>query len=194
MTISTIFIICSMIIIIGMIISIFFDIKFTNKLPLYITLCTTSFAGICIFLLVICVTLEAHDRGFEGDTIQSQPIELFRQNRINHQVELEYTPQDGDIVIYVRYGCPGCELIYNELSTIAQNNKNIYFISTRTDTGRTLMETYPTTSVPSAVLIGSNIPYVSLIYTTEYGDLIFDESALNELLTIRNNNQTEQES
>jgi len=127
----------------------------------------------------------AQQRGFENSIIHANLFETIYQNQRNHIVNLEYIPENNDIVIYVRYGCPSCELFYDELNYIQENNEDIYFISTRTITGIDLMQAYPTTIVPSAILIGSDLEYIPLFIEDEFGNITFNQTGFDELIEQR---------
>ncbi len=71
-------------------------------------------------------------------------------------------PEDlkGKIIIYYRYDCADCTAIHDDLMNYLANadisENDIYFVSTRSDKGKTLIEQYYAYEVPSAVYIYNN--------------------------------------
>jgi len=88
-------------------------------------------------------------------------------------------------VIYIRYGCPLCEILYDEISKLLRAHDDIYIVGTRTDAGLALREDYPISIVPSAVLIGSNLPYVPLAIEGATGSIVLDRHGFHLLLAER---------
>ena len=144
---------------------------------------------ICILLLFMLfatwVEISALHRGYEGNTSSGIPFQLHVQNQRNHIVNRAYEPTPGDIVIYVRYGCPLCEVLYDEICDLLRAHDNIYIVGTRTDAGLALREDYPISVVPSAVLIGSNLPYIPLAIEGPSGSIVLDRYGFNLLLAER---------
>ncbi len=68
-------------------------------------------------------------------------------------------PKDlrNTVIIYYRFGCTDCEKIYTELSQMAADRPNVYWISTRSKQGKKLREEYPVTDVPMSVTIDEHL-------------------------------------
>lgn len=134
-----------------------------------------------VFITNITVRIMAQNRGYQGTvTIQNQ-YHIMSSNLRNHIVDKNYEPKDGDIVIYVRYGCSVCEALHDEINALQKEYDYIHIIGTRTGIGERLQEAYPTDLVPSAVLIGSKQSYVSLATTDEDGHTVLNKTALDTL-------------
>jgi len=157
----------------------------TQKAKIYPTL-AIIFIGALLSLILFTMSAEmsAMRRGHEGDT-PINPFQLHTQNQRNHIVHRAYAPAPGDIVIYVRYGCSLCEMLYSEINELLRAHDSIYIVGTRTDIGRALREDYPISIVPSAVLIGSNLSYVPLAIEGASGGIVLDRYGFNLLLAER---------
>lgn len=68
--------------------------------------------------------------------------------------EAKFIPDDlaGQIVIYYRFDCPTCLDIHDELMQ-AIGDRPVYFVSTRSETGKAMLEKYPVGSVPAGIYI-----------------------------------------
>ena len=131
----------------------------------------------------ITTGFDASKRGWETD-VKTPLTTLMRGNKTNHVIEKNYKPKLGDIVIYVRYGCPDCEALYAELESFVNETQDIYMVGTRSKTGLDLRETYPVSSVPSAVLIGKPAEEFNITIETETG-ITLDREMLNWLVEER---------
>ena len=61
----------------------------------------------------------------------------------------------GAILIYFKPGCQDCSAIRDELlDTVVEADKpNVYFVNTKSPTGRALLEKYPVKEVPAGVYV-----------------------------------------
>ena len=159
----------------------------TQKAKIYSFLAITFISALLLLILfAMAAEMSALRRGHEGDTPRN-PFQLHTQNQRNHIVSRAYEPSPGDIVIYVRYGCPLCEVLYDEIRELLRTHDNIFIVGTRTDIGHALREVYPISIVPSAVLIGSNLPYLPLAIEGAFGSIVLDRHGFNLLLEGREN-------
>ena len=160
----------------------------TKKAKIYSFLAIAFISALLLLMLfTMMAEMSALRRGHEGDTPRN-PFQLHTQNQRNHIVSRVYEPTPGDIVIYVRYGCPLCEVLYDEISELLRTHDDIYIVGTRTDIGRALRVDYPISIVPTAVLIGSNLPYLPLAIEGASSNIVLDRHGFNLLLTERENN------
>lgn len=85
----------------------------------------------------------------------------------------------GCIIIYIKYGCPDCRSIHDEIVNCIQDNdvNNIYFVSTRSEKGSQLLELYPVNEVPTGVYIRKKDSTISNRFTEVlYGHIYDDEN------------------
>lgn len=103
-------------------------------------------------------------------------------------------PEDltGKIILYYRFECEDCKTIYADLSDTIKNNENIYWVSSRSKQGQSLLEKYPVDDVPSGIYIrydtfNGSIEYTqkSLIATDENDNVILNEENINRLLYLQ---------
>lgn len=94
----------------------------------------------------------------------------------------------GCIILYYRFGCSDCEAVYPAMSEFFDGYDDVYWISTRSKQGKTLLETYPVAHVPTGVYITDS---GTGIYRTMYFDstkeVLFHETHAEELLQLYEN-------
>ena len=111
--------------------------------------------------------------------IQNTPVEDELPNDIT-----------GTIIIFYKFGCTDCDAIYEDLSAYIDGKSDIYWVSSRSEQGKTLLTTYPVESVPTAIYIHVNsddnaYTKKALHYTDENGDTKFDMAAIDRLLYLQ---------
>ena len=76
----------------------------------------------------------------------------YRESKVDVDDE---TSLQGAILLYYKPGCPDCTAIWDELTNaVAEADKpDVYFINTKSPTGRKLLERYPVEDVPSGVYV-----------------------------------------
>lgn len=86
---------------------------------------------------------------------------------------------EGCIIIYVKYGCIDCDKIHDGITSYLKENKtdNIYFVSTKSEQGKKLLEKYPVSAVPTGVYILKNQNNDSNMYAEVIYDAYADETA-----------------
>ena len=108
-------------------------------------------------------------------TIHTSPIESKLPDDLNTLKQ--------SVIIYYRFGCPDCDAVYPELSKIFSQIDNVYWIASRSEQGKTLLEKYPVNEVPTAIYIksdGTQLTYV-LYENTNNGTTINTEN-INDLM------------
>lgn len=117
---------------------------------------------------------------------------------VNNSPEESTLPDDlsGAVIIYYKFGCSDCEAIYKDLSAAVSGHSDIYWVSTRSEQGKKLLETYPTEEVPAGIYIrqdnyNDTIPFTSkLLFTTdEDGNTVLDKQAIERLLYLQSENR-----
>lgn len=108
------------------------------------------------------------------------------------------TPEQSDIpsdietrtqclILYFKFGCPDCAATHKDIEAAVGHLDDTYWVSSRSDIGRKLLEKYPVPEVPSAVYIKKDGTYLTYILykSTDNGPVVNDE-ALTELLNAIN--------
>lgn len=140
-----------------------------------------------IMYLTINTITTAKEHG--SDNLTKKPLSSIVYSIKNSPIE-DILPSDKTniIVIYYRFGCKDCELIYNKLKDKTENVNHIYWVATRSEQGIDLRKTYPITEVPTGIYIDENKKmHEYLLYTKstqnnkEYISL--NENNLNELIS-----------
>lgn len=126
-----------------------------------LTLCCTGIISVTCF----CLFQKAYNHGYREYT-------KHNINEIIHAVKntpVEDTlPENLEniIVVYYRFGCNDCNLLYNELSACFSEINDVYWIATRSKQGKHLREQFPVENVPSALFIKNETTAVTFdLYT-----------------------------
>lgn len=112
--------------------------------------------------------------------------------------EIDALPEESDLpenitdmtVIYYKFGCPDCKAIHKNLHDQLKVYDNIYYIYTRSKTGKRLRKTYPVKKVPSAIYIDKNKrTYTCVLYKKQNRHAKLDWDNLNKLIKFMNHNE-----
>lgn len=119
------------------------------------------------------------------DNIQlAQTIDKIKSSESVGFTESENIPDDlrGCLIFYFKYGCPDCGAIHDEFMDYIKTNsiKNIYFVSSRSERGKKLLEQYPVDEVPAIVYVRIKESEISKTYT----------EVLYEKIKNKNNDET----
>lgn len=100
--------------------------------------------------------------------------------------------QQGNILIYYRFGCGDCEAVYDSLKAATAGKEDIYWVASRQSVGRELLQKYAVQEVPAGVVILGDGMYVShvlgnSVYDQLNGteDIQMDAYALDRLLELQ---------
>lgn len=127
------------------------------------------------------------------DAAQAEQISPFRAMEISklsfteEQLPKNYEDLKGKLVIFYRFGCRDCMAIHDELldclSDIDQDD--IYYVNSRSDQGRKLLEQFPVQTVPSGIYIGHNVKYVAKqLFIANNNEVKLDPQNLARLLEL----------
>lgn len=114
------------------------------------------------------------------------------QTSIDHSPVESILPKNlqNKLVIYYRFGCDDCEVIYDDLSAQLNSVSDVYWISTRSKQGEALRNTYPISHVPSAVYITSRNTGIIKNLTDKTGKTVkLHQDNLTSLLQLYESNQ-----
>lgn len=93
------------------------------------------------------------------------------------------------IILYYRFGCSDCEAVYPAMSAFFEDYEDVYWVSTRSDQGEKLRETYPVSHVPTGIYItDSGTGVYRTLYFDSTDEILFDETHAEELLQLYENN------
>lgn len=149
------------------------------------------FIIVSIIAIVAQIGLYTIAKAHGLESIDTKPSLVW--SNIKQTPREDVLPDDlaGSIIVYYRFNCPACHVIWDDLSPIKQENKNIYFISSRSIQGQKIIKDYPVKSVPSAVYIyQNNKDFVKKELITESnGKYIFNQEAFDRLLLLQEENR-----
>lgn len=95
----------------------------------------------------------------------------------------------GSIIIFYRYGCTDCDAVYDRLKTLTKGREGIYWVCSRSDRGRALLQLYPIDEVPCAVYVRKTPVDGAASYVKKnlYSPLLqgLDEEALERILQLQ---------
>lgn len=89
---------------------------------------------------------------------------------------------EGCLILYYRYGCADCDAVYQDLLDATADLPNVYWVSTRSDTGEILRTSYPVTEVPSGVYVSKTGAVLTKSLITSGNNPHLNEENLNQLL------------
>lgn len=111
-------------------------------------------------------------------SIDSTPVESVLPDKL-----------DGSIIIYYRFGCPDCDAVYSDLSEYLKNKNNVYWVSTESEQGKTLLKAYPVDVVPSGIYIYRNktqdLVYIKKILYNKSADITLNTASIDRLLELQ---------
>ena len=114
-------------------------------------------------------------------------------NEIQKQTELSHVqsqlPKDenafyGSIIMYYKFGCPDCGAIKKEWDAQTPDDPNIYWVSTRSEEGKKLIQKYTANEVPSGIYVHKNGTYtVHILYKKDRdGKPVFNQGEFDALM------------
>lgn len=98
------------------------------------------------------------------------------------ETDIDENDMKGRLIIYVRYDCPDCMILHDQIAELADHN--FIFLSSRTQKGKNVRELYniDLTEVPQAVYINhEGIATVATIMTGSGKDLAIDYEQIKVL-------------
>ncbi len=157
-----------------------------------------GFALSSLSLIAVSIIIGvAKIHGLPNDEIKTTSNIISMITGIVHTpVESSVKPEDiksGDIIIYYRFGCKDCEAVYKDLKNSLADVSDVYWISTRSETGKALLKTYPVTEVPSGVYVrktGNTSFNKFLLYIADGDNIRLNDNpdyGLPRLLYLKNN-------
>lgn len=162
----------------------------------------------CIFMLLFAFTYDYYNRlalkygAYDNGQLLQSLNEINDSTIVNGFIDQsEKVPNNpkGCLIIYIKYGCPDCRKVHNDIIKCLHDNnaRSVYFVSTRSELGKILQKDYPVTEVPSGVYIRQtnstvSTTYTEILYHTGYDDnknkvTYFDEDKLIALINHQKN-------
>lgn len=144
-------------------------------------------AGFVYLLAGIQTTSIAASHGMYQDNLSwSEITQNIRTTPTEDKLPKDLT---GCLILYYRFGCSDCEAVYPAMSVFFEDYEDIYWISTRSDQGKQLRETYPVSHVPTGVYItDSGTGVYRTMYFDSTNEVLFNETHAEELLQLYENN------
>lgn len=145
-------------------------------------------------LILIFITFTALVHGADIEALTKfgikRTIQAIRKSPVN-----DYCAEDkeGSIIIYYRFGCSDCEAVFDDLSQLVSAHENIYWVASRQENGKKLLERYRVSQVPSGVIIQKNGDYTQvLLFRQDERGTVLDYESFERLLTLRRQLQSSQ--
>lgn len=147
-----------------------------------------------LFLLYMATAVMAYMHGADMESLQKfgilRTIRAIQNSPVtDRSVNLD---QQGNILIYYRFGCRDCEAVYDELKTEVEEKENIYWVASRQSEGQKLLQKYTVSEVPTGVVIQKEGMYIShvlcnFVYDRQdgTGSVRLDTHALNRLVELQ---------
>lgn len=136
-------------------------------------ICILYACSVLLFATSVVFRSVAIKHGAWGDFEKKETFYSVIVNSKNGFVESADIPEDlrGSIIIYFKYGCPDCNGIHDELLQAIKDHpeSRIYYVSTRSETGKKILARYHIDAVPSAVYIpyDSDVYHIQILYNIQ---------------------------
>ena len=151
-------------------------------------------ASTLLFIPYMTIAVIAYTHGADLESLQRFGI-LRTIHAVQNSPVMDrnvHPDQQGNILIYYRFGCGDCEAVYDDLKAEVEGKENIYWIASRQPEGQKLLQKYTVSEVPAGVIIQDDGMYVShvlcdFVYdgSNETGYMQLDTHALNRLLELQ---------
>ena len=147
-------------------------------------------AGGILSLYTLCIKADAYSHGMVDSNITLQQA----KTRIENSPEEDIPPANkkGVIFIYYKFGCEDCEAVYHELKQAFEKaNVNVYWVSTQTENGKKLLDSYPVEEVPTGIYVRKQNYNDALSYTQKKlfykqgNEYHIDEEAIARLVLLQ---------
>lgn len=150
--------------------------------------------SILVFITYMAIAATACMHGADMESLQRfgilRTIRAIQNSPIaDRKASLD---QQGNILIYYRFGCGDCEAVYDRLRAETAGKGNIYWVASRQSKGRELLQKYTVSEVPAGVVIQADSMYVSYVLCNpaydkpdKTGGVQLDMDALNRLLELQ---------
>lgn len=105
----------------------------------------------------------------------------------------EDLPDDlsGCIIVFYRDSCPNCKATMDQIRTALKGTNDVFFLDSRSKTGREIRNRYPIHEVPSAIYVHNtddNYTMYVLYKKTEDG-VVTDFEAIDRIIEIKNDSR-----
>lgn len=97
----------------------------------------------------------------------------------------------GCIIIFYKDSCPDCQATMDQIRTAFKDTKDVFFLDSRSETGKEIRDRYPIHEVPSAIYIHTaddNYTMYVLYKKTEEG-AVTDFDAIDRIIEIKHDSR-----
>ena len=166
------------------------------KAKMILKIIATAGTSICAAFLVYTMlnVKTAYEHGMTEMNISLvEMLDCIKNSPVEDSLPENYDELKGAIIIYYKFDCPDCKAIYNELSQKVKDNPNVYWVSSRTEQGKKILEKYPVEKVPTGIYIrkedfGGEINFTAkVLYKADENEkTVLDKEAIERLLYLQN--------
>lgn len=166
-------VVCTAIIGIISLISIFYRNKKKLQLEPQRISKALSAISILVFIPYMAVAITAYMHGADLESLQRfgilRTIQAIQKSPVmDRNINFD---QQGNILIYYRFGCEDCEAVYDSLKAEIVGKENIYWVASRQSEGQKLLQKYAVSEVPAGVIIQKDGMYISYMLC----DFVYDK-------------------
>lgn len=166
-------VVCTAIIGIISLISIFYRNKKKLQLEPQRISKALSAISILVFIPYMAVAITAYMHGADLESLQRfgilRTIQAIQKSPVmDRNINFD---QQGNILIYYRFGCEDCEAVYDSLKAEIAGKENIYWVASRQSEGQKLLQKYAVSEVPAGVIIQKDGMYISYMLC----DFVYDK-------------------
>lgn len=144
--------------------------------------CSLILIAAIVLLAVQSTVSTARRHGYADGLTGISPQALWDDTDASPVEDTLPTDLKGCIIAYYRFGCEDCNATYDKLHPALEQLAPTYYVATRSELGRRMIQIYPVASVPSCVYIKHDgFPLYYTLYKLDGGTAYVDEEALANL-------------
>lgn len=140
---------------------------------------------LAIFNIIPSINVQANlkEKGMYKDLPIEKAITTGRYTPYEDEIPEKVLRNKEYLIVYYKFGCPDCKVIYKEMKQLQEEHGNIYFVSTRSEQGKKLLKQYPVEEVPFGVYVFEDNSTIARNLITGHGENVSPNKASIKELT-----------
>ena len=151
--------------------------------------------AVIALIITVPIYLDARSKGATDIKLQTADIgTIIEANQTSFEVDNNAEIKPGDIVVTVKYGCPTCAAIKNDVLNYLHTHSTgpVKFVSSESKVGSNILNRLNIKSGPNVIYVlnnslanGASMEYLKITKTQEDGSVVFDETAFDQFVTLQ---------
>ena len=151
--------------------------------------------AVIALIITVPIYLDARSKGATDIKLQTADIgTIIEANQTSFDVDNNAEIKPGDIVVTVKYGCPTCAAIKNDVLDYLHTHSTgpVKFVSSESKVGSNILNRLNIKSGPNVIYIlnnnlanGASMEYLKITKTQEDGSVVFDETAFDQFVALQ---------